>query len=345
MDILITGVTGKVGSELLSRFSNRKDVNITAFVMPNDKNAEKIKASNIDIRECLIEDYDSVKSNFKDFDYIFHLAAIMGLNPTYNNKNFLEVNSLGTFNLLDNAIHNSTKLKRFIYTSTGEVYPNFLNKYSPLDEFHPKNFYHSYGLSKSIAEDICLFYCRAYNIPVAIPRFTMVMNFKEVLDPKNTRFFLNARISSFKNIIDSKRDLYYFKIKDVEKSLKNLEKISGNEDRLLISCNSEGKPYEMCICDVRDIVDGLILMQKNDSSVGEIINIGPSSSFKFDIIIKYMSKKIGMPFISANLYTQDFQYSTNISKARCKLGYAPKYTIFDMIDESYEYWKKLKIYS
>ena len=75
----------------------------------------EINRLQVDLRDPLEADL------FADFEIIFHLAAMPGLNLSWSNpKLYVDCNVLATANLL--KVCNSFKLKKFVYISTSSVY-------------------------------------------------------------------------------------------------------------------------------------------------------------------------------------------------------------------------------
>jgi dTDP-glucose 4,6-dehydratase/UDP-glucuronate decarboxylase len=107
-------------------------------------------------------------------DFIFHLASIAS--PTSYRKHpieTIEVNVLGTRNLLNLAIRNG--VQSFIYFSSSEVYGDPDPHYIPTPETYwghvsfigPRA---CYDESKRLAETLCLAYHRQYGIPLKVVR-------------------------------------------------------------------------------------------------------------------------------------------------------------------------------
>ena len=116
-----------------------------------------------------IRDKNAVKEWLKreNFDYIFHLAAIVPISEV--NKNLFEafsVNVGGTLNLLAALSELSIKADIF-YSSTSHVYETKDTPIKEDDDIMPINIY---GETKYQAERICESYAQTYDIKLCIGR-------------------------------------------------------------------------------------------------------------------------------------------------------------------------------
>lgn len=133
--ILITGGSGLIGRFLTKELLKHKKYQITIV----DKIAPSIKGIKF------------VKSNFsntkimlpllKKADYVFHLAAMVGVdNCRLNPKEVIKVNYKDTKKLIDLCV--KSKIKKIIFTSSSEIYGNSKelpfsenNKPSPISDY------------------------------------------------------------------------------------------------------------------------------------------------------------------------------------------------------------------
>ena len=123
--ILVTGAGGFIGSHL-TEYLVKQGHKVKAFVRYNSRNfwgwLEKSKyIDDIEIYSGDIRDYDSVYESMKGIDYVFHLAALIGIPYSYYSPlAYVKTNIEGTYNILQSARELGTK--RIIHTSTSEVY-------------------------------------------------------------------------------------------------------------------------------------------------------------------------------------------------------------------------------
>ena len=85
----------------------------------------------------------------KGAELIFHVAASSNGSISVENPSFdFEVNSVGTFNVLEGAL--KTGAKRVLYVASASVYG--IPQYFPMDEKHPTRPFVPYGASKLMGE-------------------------------------------------------------------------------------------------------------------------------------------------------------------------------------------------
>ena len=109
--VLITGGTGFLGSHIVKRLINKKEVE--SIVVPTTKIRANtsleflsLKSSKLHLIEGDIRDYDFVQRMFNEyeFDTIFHLGALTEVRKCQSNpKLAYETNITGTVNILETA--------------------------------------------------------------------------------------------------------------------------------------------------------------------------------------------------------------------------------------------------
>lgn len=163
--ILITGGLGNLGSWLTEHFVNAG--NEVWVVTKNFRNIDiKVKFHLI---QCDIADYANCKLKLSElnFDYIIHTGSVNdGFVDGYA-KLALEVNTLGTRNLLE--IFKDRPAKNFIYFSTFQVYGKYEGRIDENTEVSPKN---DYGSTHLFAEFYIKQFWHTHKIPHTIIRLT-----------------------------------------------------------------------------------------------------------------------------------------------------------------------------
>jgi UDP-glucose 4-epimerase len=120
----------------------------------------------------------------------------------------------------------------------------------------------------------------------------------------------------------------------VLKTIAALEPLAAPDEPLLLARDPEGNPYYQELTDVRDIVQGLLLILDKPEAIGEGFNLTPPTVVNMAEFIPYMAEATGRRYVEARLFTDMPKCHTSGAKARAILGYNPKYTMFDMIDEA-----------
>tara|TARA_Y100001970_G_scaffold66410_1_gene84819 strand:+ start:18587 stop:19567 length:981 start_codon:yes stop_codon:yes gene_type:complete len=169
--ILITGATGFIGSHL-AEICIKKGFSVTSFDRYNPEynlgnlNKSKYK-KDINFIFGDIRDYDSVNKAVKNCDYVFHLAALIGIPYSYNSPlAYLKTNVEGTYNVLEASRNNS--VDQIIVTSTSETYGSAQK--IPINESHRLLGQSPYSASKISADQLSISYWRSFKLPVKIIR-------------------------------------------------------------------------------------------------------------------------------------------------------------------------------
>jgi UDP-glucose 4-epimerase len=168
MKILITGITGFIGSAVYKNFKS----NFEIFTIDNLSFGNRTL---IDIPEgnFFVDDIRNRKRVFELFeqiqpDYVIHLAAIHFI-PYCNEHPFeaAEVNIEGTKNIFDACVVTQS-VKKVLYASTAAVYPIVDEA---ITESHPTGPLDIYGITKLTGEYIASAFHQKTNIPTIICRF------------------------------------------------------------------------------------------------------------------------------------------------------------------------------
>lgn len=184
--ILITGGAGFVGYHLAGYLSARD-----AYKIDIADNLSRgkfdldlrnlIQKSNITFKKIDLTAPASYKSLDRDYDYIYHLAGIVGVrNVTRRPDRTLFVNTVSILNLLDWVSRTQRGLKRFVFASTSEIYSGTMKHCGmPVptgedvmlcleDIRSPRT---TYALSKMVGESACFSYFKIHGIPFTIVRY------------------------------------------------------------------------------------------------------------------------------------------------------------------------------
>lgn len=190
MKYLITGGCGFVGSNLASEVLKRGD---ELFILDNlfrfgsQSNLEQLKKQgNFKHYPCDIRNLNDTETVIKEVkpDYIFHLAGQVAMTTSISNPRLdFEINTMGTFNLLD-SVRKYSPNSIVLYSSTNKVYGDFENLHfsEELSRYvcqeYPMGFpetmsldFHSpYGCSKGAADQYLLDFYRIYGINTIVFR-------------------------------------------------------------------------------------------------------------------------------------------------------------------------------
>lgn len=171
--VLVTGAGGFIGSHLVETLLE-KGASVRAFVKYNSRSdwgmlsdlpAESQKS--IEVVSGDIRDPFFVRKTVQGCDYVFHLAALIGIPYSYvAPQDYVAVNVLGTVNVLQACLDERTP--RMVHTSTSETYGTAL--YVPIDEKHPLRGQSPYSASKIGADKMAESYYNSFELPVVTVR-------------------------------------------------------------------------------------------------------------------------------------------------------------------------------
>ena len=117
----VSGGAGLIGLEICNKLIERGH---SVYLYDLGEQIERNKShinKKIKIFYGSILDIHSLKKAIKNCDFVFHLAAMLGVKYTEDNKlDCLEINSTGTKNVLEACL--GKKVKKVIFASSSEVY-------------------------------------------------------------------------------------------------------------------------------------------------------------------------------------------------------------------------------
>ena len=315
--ILVTGSAGRVGSRVARQLLDA-DHRVTGF---------DLRASGIThpaYREVLggFDDRAAAREAVRDAEAILHLGAFMSWLPADRDRLF-SANVEGTRVLLEEAA--AVKPKRVVFASSGEVYPENVPDYQPIDEDHPLKPRSPYGLSKLLGEEIVRFFERTSGTPATILRFSHTQDASELLDPvsffSGPRFFLQPKIRQQEGFGNAA-------------AVAALRAIDDGREALVLSRNEVGRPFRMHITDTRDMVAGILLTLSDERAAGRTYNLGATEPVDFATALPMMAELTGLPLKTIDLPGAGVFYETSNARIRTELGFEPQWTFERMIGEA-----------
>lgn len=170
----VTGGSGRLGEYVVNELlSNNYKVRVLDLTAPKEQ-------TNVSYKHCDVLDLKSLKSAIEGVDGLIHLAALdFDFASSVTDEKFIEVNTLGTWNVLQTA--EQVGVERVVICSSisacglSEANPNFAPEFLPVDETHPLYPVQPYSISKLIMEEMAQSFVRRGNLAVLSLRPMMVL--------------------------------------------------------------------------------------------------------------------------------------------------------------------------
>jgi len=172
MRILITGITGFVGSHL-AEYALERGVEVIGSVRARSRyeHIDEIRAR-VRLLECELRDATSVRSLVAQTrpDWVFHLAAQSFVQASFNAPAETFANNIvAQVNLLE-AVRAEGLTPRFLVVGSSEEYGLVHEKETPVTEEQPLRPLSPYAVSKVAQDAMGYQYWRSYGIPVVRTR-------------------------------------------------------------------------------------------------------------------------------------------------------------------------------
>jgi len=169
--ILVTGGAGFIGSTLVSVLSNTGRYSLTVIDNLSTGKIDNIKnILNVNFVKCDVNRFDDVSGVFYSsrFDYVFHFAAVVGVQRTLANPVSVLEDIEGIRNIL--LLSKNTGVRKIFFASSSEVYGEPVSL--PQHEYStPLNSRLPYAIVKNVGEAYCRSFYREYGLKYQILRF------------------------------------------------------------------------------------------------------------------------------------------------------------------------------
>ena len=265
MKILITGGLGFIGVNSSKFFSKNDEVHIIDNVsrkgtMDNYSLISEIK--NIKLHVVDIRNFFDLESTYKKInpDVIIHLAGQVAVTFSVTNpREDFEINSLGTFNILE-CVRLHTPKSTLLFSSTNKVYGNYKSdliedenryKYSNsvgVNEETLLDFHSPYGCSKGSADQYVRDYSRIYGINSVVLRQSCIYGQNQfgiedqgwvawftIASKFNKNFYIYGDGKQVRDVlhIDDLINLYSLIIKNIELCKGEIFNVGGGQNNTL----------------------------------------------------------------------------------------------------------------
>lgn len=325
MRVLVTGSAGRIGRKTVEALLARGD-EVCGFDLAANGIVHPLYSETVGD----FQDRAAAERAVAGADAVLHLGAFMSWRREDRDRLF-SANVEGTRVVLEAAA--AAAARRFVFASSGEVYPENNPERLPIAEDHPLKPNTVYGLTKLLGEELVRFHGRTGGFETVILRFSHTQDAAELLDPESffsgPRFFLRARIrqqESFGNTA----------------AVARLKAADPGREALVLARSETGRPFRMHITDTRDMVKGLLLSLDKVEAADGTFNLGATEPVDFPALLGKMSEITGLPVVTVDLPGPGVWYETSNRKIRETLGYEPEWTIGRMLAEAAETWSRRK---
>ncbi len=319
MKILITGVSGFLGSHLAERLlgEGHQVVGLDNLKTGSLKNLSAIiESPSFQFNEGSILNHADVRKSMQGVDYVFHFAAAVGVFNIVNSPlESLLTNVKGTEIVLESA--HAAGLPVF-FTSSSEVYgKNVSDSLSETDDRilgSPTTLRWSYSEAKAIDESLVYAYHVEKGLEVRLVRFF------NTVGPRQLGSYGMVLPRFVESAIENKPIMIYG---------------SGEQTR--------------CFAHVYDVIDAVLEVAFSQLTIGRVVNIGNNQEISMNklaelIISRTKSKStiIHVPYEEAyGSGFEDMQRRVpNINLIKSLVGWEPKRNLEKIIDDVFAEMKK-----
>lgn len=326
MNILVTGISGRVGANVARHFLGKGD-KVRGLVWPGDRQSDKLREVGAEIVEGDLKVLADVKRACEGQEVILHLGAAFQAGGPFTPEQYFDTNIKGVFNVCEASLGLGEKLRHMIFTSTDATlakYPADGLKNPVITETSlPQDQTDWYAFSKIEGEHLVSRYVRAHKLKATVIRFANVWGAGEVLEFR--QFFLSHWLKTFEARKDAEGAATY----------RALKKLDDGRERLIIVCDKNGRPWRKHCIEVRDIVHAFDKAAGNEITYGKIYQIASRSPFTWDEAVPVLAKHLDLPYSKVNLAgVPPTYYEYDLSSAKRDFGYNPANTFKDMVEEA-----------
>ncbi len=253
MKILVTGGAGNIGSSLVKRLSENKEN--TIIVVDNLLTGSKTKLptkKNIIFIKGNVNNYNDISAVFHTFhfEYVFHFAAVVGVQRTLNNPLWVLEDIKGFENILN--LSKNTNVKKVYYSSSSEVYGEPFE--IPQNEHTtPLNSKLPYAIVKNVGEAYLKSYQQEFGLDYTIFRFF------NTYGPNQSKDFV---IPKFINLALKNKNITIYG--------------DGHQTRTF--------------CYIDDNIDTILKIHENNLVTNDVINIGNDVEYNIVELAKLIIK-------------------------------------------------------
>ena len=308
MKTLITGGAGFIGSHLVDGLL---DLGYEVVVLDNFSTGRKANLDHvkgkIKLVKCDLSNKGEWIEEFKNVDWVFHLASLADIVPSIQNpEGYFSSNVDATFYVLEASRH--ANIKRFVYSASSSCY-GIPDEY-PTPEQSPIQPQYPYALAKRMGEELVEHWSQLYNLPAISLRFFNVYG---------TRSRTSGTYGAVFGVF--------------------LAQKLANKPYTVVGDGNQTRDFTY----VTDIVSALIAAAESEKT-NKIYNVGSDTTVSINKIVELLGgDKIHIPKRPGE---PDCTYA-DISKIKNELGWHPTITIEEGVEkilENIDYWRQATVW-
>lgn len=304
--VLVTGITGFIGSHLVPRLIEQ---GYEIYVLQRHITGRYVLGEQA--REaffCDLRDYFAIRKLLAEVqpEVVIHLAAISPVSYSYDHpQEVFAVNTIGTINLAEACLREMPHFKRFLFAGSSEEYG--IQTEFPIKEDAELRANSPYSVSK-IAADSYLRYMRdAYDFPVTILR-----SFNSYGRKDDTHFVVERAVTQL-----------------IKSPVVKLGDITAVRDFMYID----------------DHVNGYLSCLNNENAKGEVFNFCTGVGVTIEQLVHKIGELLGIEakIVPSTIPKRPLDIQVLIgdnSKARQMLNWSPKFTLEQGLKRTIDYWGK-----
>ena len=312
MLLLVTGATGKVGTNLIRRILDdpaHGDIRIRALC----HNRVPPAVDRLEIVHGDMAHREDVEAALNGVTHVIHLATCKELPEIV-----MDVTVKGMFWLLE-AFRQSPTAKQFILVGGDAAVGHFFYRHDgPVTEAMPHRAYPGcYALSKVLEEVLLTQYGIQYDLNGCCLRAPWIM------EKDDFRYSL-----SFGDDVFGGPDWKTLVAPEVAERCRR-------ESTVPVLLDTDGRPLKRNFVHVSDLVEALLKALDNPATKGELFNIAMNEPVDYGKVGKYLRETRGLGSIEiASQYQSTW---LDNSKAKFVLEWRPQYDLRRLIDEAFDY--------
>ncbi len=300
--VLVTGGAGFIGSHIVDALIERGiDVGVLDdFSTGDPSNLSQDVSAKIQVNKGDIRDEALVRRVVQGYDAVVHQAALVSVTRSIEDPlRTSSVNVDGTLNLLVAA--KDAGVKRFIYASSSSVYGE--TEVLPKVETMKPQPISPYAISKLAAENYCRVFAQVYGL------HTVCLRYFNIYGPRQKSGLYSGVIPIFVN------------------------RVIGDQQPIIYGDGEQTRDFTY----VKDAVSANLLSLEKPTEPGDVFNIARGEQVSLNELAVTIEKVLDKPQLGvhrAPARKGDVKHSlADISKARRVLGYSPRYSIQEGLNE------------